>query len=452
MPFEVLKRVVLVVDDDRSAVESLKNIFERERFEVLTAYNGEQALEHLKNQNIPVVLADLRMPGMDGLDLLKAIKTLRPDAEVVIMTAFGTIEKAVEAMREGAYDFVQKPLKKPLVVKSVSRAFEKALLRAENSALRAQIDAISGEKTLIGNSPAWRRVMDTITQVAPTSTTILIEGESGTGKELVARAIHRMSARSNRPFIAINCAAIPVTLLESELFGHERGAFTGAFARREGRFKLADGGTLFLDEVDEMDLSIQPKLLRVLQEGEFERLGGTQTMKVDVRILASTKKPLMELVKAGRFREDLYYRLAVITIQLPPLRERVEDIPLLVQAFIARSSEKNKKDVRAISREALEVLQSLKWQGNVRELENTIEHAVVLCKGDTIHVEDLPEVLIRDQSARQYLTIQLGTPMDEIEQRVLQETLRMTKGNKRLAAQLLGIALRTVYRKLEAKE
>lgn len=440
---------MLIVDDETSALESLRQIFEREGFSVDCASNAEEALELLRLRDYPVVLADLRMPGMDGLDLLRAIKATRPDTEVVIMTAYGSIEKAVEAMREGAYDFVTKPLKRPLVVRSVTRACEKAELRAENIALRAELEAVAGERTIIGTSPAMRKVMETVAQVASASATVLLQGESGTGKELIAREIHRRSPRAKGPFIAVNCAAIPVTLLESELFGHERGAFTGAYARREGRFKLADGGTLFLDEVADMDPMVQAKLLRVLQEGEFERLGGTQTIKTDVRVIASSNKPLLDLVREGKFREDLYYRLNVITIHLPPLRERPEDIPLLAQHFLVRFAKRNRKDVRAISREAMEILMMHDWPGNVRELENTIEHAVVLCRGDTIRAEDLPDLIASDAHARKYLTIQLGTPLEEIEQQVIQQTLRMTKGNKRLAAQLLGIATRTIYRKIE---
>ncbi len=429
-------------------MESLREIFDREGFGVRTASSGEEGLDVLRSEDFDVVLADLRMPGMDGMDLLRAVKALRPDTEVVIMTAFGTIERAVEAMREGAYDFVTKPLKRPLVVRSVTRATEKASLKAENQALRAELEAVTGERSLVGTSAAMRRVQDTITQVAQASTTVLILGESGTGKELVARAIHRRSNRSRGPFVAINCAAIPVTLLESELFGHERGAFTGAFARREGRFKMADGGTLFLDEVAELDPMIQAKLLRVLQEGEFERLGGTQTLRVDVRVVASTNKNLLEMARTGRFREDLFYRLNVISLTLPALRERTEDIPLLAQHFLSRFAEKNRKEVRTISREAMELLMAHDWPGNVRELENTVEHAVVLSRGDTVRVEDLPDLVASDASAKQYLTIQLGTPLDEIEQQVIQQTLRLTRGNKRLAAQLLGIATRTIYRKL----
>ncbi|HOS63101.1 MAG TPA: sigma-54 dependent transcriptional regulator [Myxococcota bacterium] len=447
---ETDKPKLLVVDDDTAALESLLQIFEIEGFEVTGVSDGTAALEALRADEYGVVLSDLRMPGMDGMDLLKTIKTLKPDTEVVIMTAFGTIEKAVEAMREGAYDFVTKPLKRPLVVRSVRRAQEKASLRAENLALRAQLEAVASERNLIGTSAAMRRVLDVISQVAPASTTILIQGESGTGKELVARSIHRQSNRSQGPFVAINCAAIPATLIESELFGHERGAFTGAFSRREGRFKLADGGTLFLDEIADLDPFMQAKLLRVLQEGEYQRLGGSQTLKVDVRVLASTNKPLLEQVKAGAFREDLFYRLNVIAIQMPPLRERMEDVALLAQHFLAKFADKNRKDIRTISRDAMELLMMHDWPGNVRELENTLEHAVVLSRGDTIRAEDLPDLVASDTTAKQYMTIQLGTPLEDIEQQVIQQTLRFTKGNKRLAAQLLGIATRTVYRKVES--
>jgi len=447
---EADKPKLLVVDDDTAALESLLQIFEIEGFEVTGVSDGTAALEALRADEYGVVLSDLRMPGMDGMDLLKTIKTLKPDTEVVIMTAFGTIEKAVEAMREGAYDFVTKPLKRPLVVRSVRRAQEKASLRAENLALRAQLEAVASERNLIGTSAAMRRVLDVISQVAPASTTILIQGESGTGKELVARSIHRQSNRSQGPFVAINCAAIPATLIESELFGHERGAFTGAFSRREGRFKLADGGTLFLDEIADLDPFMQAKLLRVLQEGEYQRLGGSQTLKVDVRVLASTNKPLLEQVKAGAFREDLFYRLNVIAIQMPPLRERMEDVALLAQHFLAKFADKNRKDIRTISRDAMELLMMHDWPGNVRELENTLEHAVVLSRGDTIRAEDLPDLVASDTTAKQYMTIQLGTPLEDIEQQVIQQTLRFTKGNKRLAAQLLGIATRTVYRKVES--
>lgn len=449
---EESKGKVLIVDDEESALSALKHIITLEGYEVDVAKSGEEALKKVKEQEYGVVLTDQRMPGISGLELLKAVKEMTPQTEVVMMTAFGTIDLAVEAIKEGAYDFVTKPIRRPLVVRSVGRAMEKYRLTMENLSLRERIRKLEGGGPLIiGNSPAIRKVLDVIRQVADSTATVLIQGESGTGKELVARAVHYMGRRANRPFVAINCAAIPETLLESELFGHEKGAFTGAITRREGKFKQADKGTLFLDEVAEMSPVVQAKVLRVLQEGEFQRLGGSENIKVDVRIVASTNKDLYEEVKAGRVREDLYYRLKVITINLPPLRDRREDIPLLVQYFIAKYAEKNHKNVVGISRDAMDMLMDYEWPGNVRELEHTIEHAVVLSRGEIIQADDLPELIERERKFRRYLTIQLGTPLDQIEQKVIEETLRMTKGNKKLAAELLGIATRTIYRKLDEK-
>jgi len=366
------------------------------------------------------------------------------------MSAFGTIETAVEAMREGAYDFITKPLKRALAVKTVMRALEKRSLFMENMALKEQLKEFTGEKAIIGTSPLMRGINETIRQVAPSTATVLITGESGTGKELVARSVHLYSNRRFKPFTAMNCAAIPATLLESELFGHEKGAFTGAYMRKEGRFKVADGGTLFLDEICEMDPLLQVKLLRVLQEGEFERVGGTQPVKVDVRIIASSNRNILEEVKARRFREDLYYRLNVININLPPLRDRKEDISLLAHHFLKKYAEKNSKTVVWISKDVMESLTDYNWPGNVRELENVMERAVVMCKGDTIRMDDIPQLLDDDAREKRYFLIQMGTPLEEIEQKVIQETLKMTKGNKRIAAHLLGIATRTIYRKIDS--
>ncbi len=445
-------RRVLIVDDDDSALQTLRHIMTDAGFEVDTAETGEQALQKLREEEYGVVLTDQRMPGISGIELLRMTKELHPATEVVMMTAFATIELAVESMKEGAYDFVTKPLRKPLVLRSVSRAMEKYDLSTENLRLRARLRNLEGAPLIIGNSPAMRKVMEVVTQVAASSATVLIQGESGTGKELIAKTLHYLGPRASKPFVAINCAAIPETLLESELFGHERGAFTGAITRREGRFKQADHGTLFLDEVAEMSPMLQAKLLRVLQEGAFERLGGNQTIRVDVRLISSTNKDLLEEVRAGRVREDLYYRLKVITIRIPPLRDRRDDIPLLTQHFIEKYAAKNKKPIQGISRDAMSMLMDHDWPGNVRELEHTIEHAVVLSKGDMITADDLPELIEKEKNFRRYLTIQLGTPLDQIEQKVLEETLRMTRGNKKLAAELLGIATRTIYRKLENKD
>src|SRR6476661_366851 len=329
---------LLVVDDEASNLESLERIFAREGLTVLAAKDGKDALEVVRKRRIDVVLTDLMMPGISGVDLLKAVKQISPETETVVMTAYGTVEAAVEAMREGAYDFITKPLKRAHVVRVVSKALEK--------------------------------------QSAPSMATVLLLGESGTGKELLARQIHESSPRAGRAFIPVNCAAIPEGILEGELFGYEKGAFTGAVARRDGRFALADGGTLFLDEIGEIPLSVQVKLLRVLQEGEIERLGG-KSQKIDIRLVAATNKDLRRAVAEGRFREDLYYRLNVIALNVPPLRDRRDDIPLLVDHFLARFREKNGKAVSGCTRAALDVLTEHDWPGNVRELENAMERAVV---------------------------------------------------------------------------
>jgi two-component system response regulator HydG len=443
---------VLVVDDDRANLDSVAKIFQREGLGTLMAANGTEALDLLRKPEVSVMVTDLMMPGMDGQELLKAARTIRPDVEVVLMTAYGTVETAVAAMKDGAYDFITKPLKRHSLVKSVQKALEKQSLVAENKVLKAKLAELgaSGERRMVGQSPAFRAMLDTLRQAAPSTATILLMGESGTGKELAARAIHEYSSRAKGTFVAINCAALPESILEAELFGVERGAYTGAVARREGRFERAHGGTLFLDEVGEMPLSAQVKLLRVLQEGEIERLGGTQTVKVDVRLVAATNKDLQKEVAEGRFREDLYYRLNVVEVRIPALASRREDIPLLADAFLRRFAAKNGKALHGFSPEALTVLENYAWPGNVRELEHAVERAVVLAKGEMLEASDLPETVRKGPlgSAGQ-LVIPIGTPMEEIERRVIHETLRHTKGDKTLAARLLGIAARTIYRKLE---
>ena len=445
--------VILLVDDEPSNLASLGRVFEREGFQVLKATDGKEALEAMRRQRVHVVLTDLMMPGITGIDLLKNARTLAPEADVILMTAFGTVETAVEAMKEGAYDFVTKPLKRVHVVRSVKRALEKQELILENRDLRAKLETMKGTTSFVGSTLAVRQLLDMVTQVAPSTATVLLSGESGTGKEVLARHIHRTSNRANRPFIALNCAAIPESILESELFGYEKGAFTGAVSRKEGRFKLADGGTLLLDEIGDISPSVQVKLLRVLQEGQFERLGGTSTLSVDVRILAASKKNLADEVAAGRFREDLFYRLNVIQMELPPLRERREDIPLLANHFLRIYTDKNNRSLRGIQREAMAAMSGYNWPGNVRELENTIERAVVLAKGDVIGMDCLPPSIAEaESSASSFLSIPLGTPLHEVEYQLIRETLKLTEGDKKRAAQLLGIATRTIYRKLGAEE
>ena len=444
---------VLVVDDERAILDSLAKVFRREGFEVLTAAGGDEALEILRNHRIGVMVTDLMMPKVTGMDLLKAAKTVAPETEVVLMTAYGTVETAVEAMKEGAYDFVTKPLKRPHVVRIVRNALEKQSLVIENRALRAKL-LEKRRSTIIGTSLAWRRAMDVVMQAAVSEATLLLLGESGTGKELLARAIHDHSQRAGKPFVPINCAAIPESILEAELFGYEKGAFTGATSRREGRFEAAHGGTHFLDEIGDLSRQVQVKLLRVLQEGEIERLGGAgKAQAIDIRLIAATNVDLAKAVREGRFREDLYYRLNVVPIEVPPLRERRDDIPLLVQHFVQLYADKNGKSITGCSRRAVELLFDYAWPGNVRELENAIERAVVLSRASTIDEDDLPRE-VRDAVAlgidAPTLSFPIGTPLSEIEMRVIRETLRHTRGDKRLAAKLLGIATRTIYRRLES--
>ena len=450
--------IVLVVDDEVAIVESLTKIFRREGLNVLSATDGNAGLDLLRKHRVGVLLTDLMMPNTSGMDLLRAAKTIAPETEVVLMTAYGTVETAVDAMKEGAYDFVTKPLKRAHVVRIVRNALEKQSLLVENRSLKAQL-AEKRRRAIIGTSLAWRRTMDIVMQAAPSEATVLVLGESGTGKELLARALHDNSARAKGPFVAVNCAAIPESILEAELFGYEKGAFTGAATARDGRFEAANGGTLFLDEIGEISRHVQVKLLRVLQEGEIERLGGSgKSRRIDVRVVAATNVNLAEEVKAGRFREDLYYRLNVIPVNVPPLRDRRDDIPLLAQHFVQVYAEKNGKAISGCSPTAIERLSEYGWPGNVRELENAIERAVVLTRaGHTLIDEDALPREIRDVVAgtgasATSLTFPIGMPLAEIEMRVIHETLRHTRGDKRLTAKLLGIATRTIYRRLEQSE
>ncbi len=461
-----MEPLILIADDEPSNLESLARIFAKEGWKVAAAGSGPEALDLLRREKVAVLVTDLMMPGMSGEALLRAARTVSPETEVVLVTAYGTVEAAVSAMKEGAYDFITKPVKRHAIVKSVRQALEKAKLVAENRALRAQLaglGAASAQGALIGNAPAFRAAVNALEQAAPTAATVLLYGESGTGKELGARLVHDLSPRADGPFVPINCAAIPETILESELFGYEKGAFTGAVARKEGRFERAHGGTLFLDEVGEMSPSLQVKLLRVLQDGVVERLGGTQPVQVDARIVAATNKELATEVRAGRFREDLFYRLNVIAIRLPPLRERREDVPLLASAFLRRLSQKHGKALEGFTPAALAALEACPWPGNVRELEHAVERAVVLSRGGLVDEADLPEAVRRSGSTDALipapgagpsptLAIPLGTPMEEVERIVIRETLRQTRGDKTLAAQILGIAARTIYRKLDRDE
>lgn len=436
---------VLVVDDEPSNLESLERIFSREGFRVLTADSGRRALDVCRAHRVHVVVTDLMMPGMSGLELLRALASVAPDAEVVLMTAYGTIETAVEAMRAGAYDFVEKPLKRMQMVKTVQKAAERHALVAENRTLKEELTALR-HRPIVGSSPALRRALDIANQAAPSTANVLVLGESGTGKELFARAIHDRSGRKGA-FTAVNLAALPETIVEGELFGYEKGAFTGASQRRDGRIAQAEGGTLFLDEIGELSPQVQVKLLRVLQEGEYEPLGG-RTRRADFRLITATNKDLPERIAQGSFREDLYYRLNVIAITSPPLRARQGDVPLLVDHFLEVYCRKNGKVRMGVAREAMDRLVGYGWPGNVRELENVIERAVVLSRGTTLTEADLPQSVSEAELRGADLSFSIGTPLEEIERRVIRATLEHTDGDKQLAAQLLGISARTIYRKL----
>ncbi|MBA2664206.1 MAG: sigma-54-dependent Fis family transcriptional regulator [Bradymonadaceae bacterium] len=443
-----LKARLLLVDDETAHLKTLERLFIKEGYEVATAEGGQQALDLLRTGAFNLVITDLMMPDIDGMDLLKLVQTLQPEAEVILMTAFGTVELAVQGMKEGAYDFVSKPIKRATILKAAHQALERQALVAENRVLKAQLADLRHERNIIGQSPPLREALSLVRQVAASDATVLLTGESGTGKELFAQMIYQQSERATRPFVAVNCAALPESILESELFGYEKGAFTGANQRKIGRFEAADGGTLFLDEIGELSPHVQVKLLRVLQEGEFERLGSNKPVRVDVRIVTATHKDLDEEMRAGTFRDDLYYRLNVVEIKVPPLRHRLEDVPLLAEHFLRGFREKNGRDIRGFSREALEALSAYRWPGNVRELENVIERAVVLDKDGLVNVDDLPEHVVARPVETRHITIPLGTSLEEIERRVLHETLKMTGGDKKLAAKLLGIATRTIYRKI----
>ncbi|HWN82685.1 MAG TPA: sigma-54 dependent transcriptional regulator [Candidatus Udaeobacter sp.] len=441
--------IVLVVDDEAHIRESLEKTLVKEGWSVLQAASGQEGLDQLRQQPINVAVCDLRMPITDGIQFLKAAQVMSPETAVIVMTGYGTVQTAVEAVKLGAFDFIEKPFKRLELIKSVRMAIERQTLMFENKRLREELEGeAAAPRHVIGSSRGMRQVIELVNQVAESTATILIEGESGTGKEVIANAIHYRSARKDRPFVKVSCAALPETLLEAELFGYEKGAFTGAAGRKVGRFELADTGTLFMDEVGEIPPSMQVKLLRVIQEGEFERLGGTKTLRVDVRLVAATNRRLSELVKQGKFREDLYYRLNVITVAIPPLRERPEDIPILADHFIRRYAQRNHRTISGMTKEAMEQLVTYSWPGNVRELENTIERAIVLSRDPMIGVDALPPTVTGSAPTSGRVMIPIGTKMRDVQRRMILETLKHTNGNRELAAKLMGIASRTIYRRM----
>ncbi|MGZ3447741.1 MAG: sigma-54-dependent transcriptional regulator [Myxococcaceae bacterium] len=444
------KERILVVDDEPNARSALRLILGEEGYEIAEAEDGEAALSRLEEFAPAVVLADVRMPRMDGMTLLRTAKERGSDAIFIMMTAFGTVETAVEAMSAGAENYLTKPLDVNSVLVFLQKALDKRKLLRESQALRERVRDRYKLTGMVGEAPELQAVYQVVKQAAPTKATVLILGESGTGKELIAQAVHEESDRANKPFIKVSCAALSETLLESELFGHEKGSFTGAIGRKEGRFELADGGTLFLDEIGEIAPSTQVKLLRALQTREFERVGGTQTVKVDVRLVAATNRDLTAEVKAGRFREDLFYRLNVVAVTLPPLRRRKGDIPALVSHFVEKYAATYGKEVKGLAPGTLNALLSYDWPGNVRELENAVERAIVLCKGRELTADDLPPTLQGPRPAgRDASSLIPGATMAEIEREAILRTMELVGGSTAKAAEMLGISIRKIQYRLK---
>ena len=444
---------ILIVDDEKIQLEMLKGFLVKQGYGVETAEDGQKGLEKFKRGFFDLILSDYRMPGMDGLQLLKEVKRLDREAAVVIMTAYGTIDAAVEAMKAGAFDFITKPLELDGVLIRIQKVERGVRLERENRELKEQLREKFKVDFIISVSPRMEDALNLAKRVAQSPATVLILGESGTGKELIARAIHYSSLRADKPLIRVNCAALPENLLESELFGHEKGAFTGAVARRIGRFEQADQGTVFLDEIGDLSLPLQVKLLRVLQEKDFERVGSSQTIKADIRVIAATNRNLEEAISKGTFREDLYYRLNVVTITLPPLRDRKEDVPPLIEHFLKKYSRENKKEVTSLSKETRDLLLHYNYPGNVRELENFIERAVVLCRGNTLTTQDLPlnlresKVEVALEKGREGRS--LPQAMEEIERQEIAGALERSSWVQTKAAEELGISERVLRYKMK---
>lgn len=444
---------VLIIDDEEPQLQSLKNFLTKRDYKVFTATDGEQGYNIAKDEQIDIVLTDYSMPGWDGFKVLTEIKLLNPSIEVVIITAYGMVENAVALMKNGAYDFLTKPINLDVLESILNKIKEKKFLQNENKLLKEQLQEKYRFQEIISQSELMEKVLNIAGRVAQTKTTVLIRGESGTGKELIAKAIHYSSPRKDKPFIIVNVASLPENLLESELFGHEKGAFTGAIKERIGRFEEADGGTIFIDEVGDMPLPVQVKLLRTIQFGEFQRVGSNQIFHTDVRIIAATHRNLEEMISKGEFREDLFYRLNVVEIRLPSLRERKEDIPLLINHFIKKFAAATNKDVKGIESDALNYLMKYNFPGNVRELENIIERAVVLTRNEFITKDDLPQLRKISELDRKLDAFNLDDPYEEklkaFEKTIINEALSRTNGNKSAAARLLGITERHLRSRLE---
>jgi DNA-binding NtrC family response regulator len=443
-----VKLTILVADDEKNIREGLREALALDGYEVATAADGQEALEAVTRGDVDLLITDLKMPRLSGEELLKSVTAQLPTMPVIILTGHGTIESAVQAMHDGAYDFLTKPVNLDRLSLLVKRALTSREMAVQNRAMQEELERRSGFASIIGRSAEMKQVFEIVRQVAPSRSSVLITGESGVGKEMIAEALHYNSPRKDKSFIKLHCAALTESLLESELFGHEKGAFTGAIARKRGRFELAHLGTLFLDEIGEINQNVQIKLLRVLEEKKFERVGGEETVEVDVRLIAATNRDLKDAIAKGSFREDLYYRLNVVNIHIPPLRERKEDIALLVAAFLKEFSQENGKQIDGIDAKARLALYNYSWPGNVRQLRNSIESAVVLSKGTTITLDDLPPV-IRGDSGTDSLRLPAGVSLADVEKEVIRFTLAREGGNKSRTAEILGIGRKTLHRKIE---
>jgi DNA-binding NtrC family response regulator len=443
-----MKPTLLIVDDEKTTREGLRAALE-ERYDVYIAEDAKAAMNLLESENFDVLLTDFRLPNEDGMKLISRAKSLPKPPICILMTAYGSEELAVNAMKQGADDYIAKGrLQIDELEMRIARALKHQTLEVENVSLRKQLDSKFGMENIVGESPVMKEIFDVVQQVAPTRATVLVLGESGTGKELIAKAVHQLSPRAKLPFVTVHCAALAPTLLESELFGHERGAFTGAHERRIGRFEQAQGGTLFLDEIGEIDSTVQVKLLRFLGERTFERVGSNKTQTADVRLVAATNKNLEALVKEGKFREDLFFRLRVVEIEMPPLRERSGDIPLLAQSFLREFAKENSKPVNDFTVDALEALMNYQWPGNVRELRTAIEHAVVLSKGERITVRDLPQSVRHGGATEPKLVLGKDLTVKDAEKQLIIRALKETDGNRTHAAKKIGMSRRTFHRKL----
>ena len=439
---------VLVVDDEKNIRAGLSHALELDGYDTVLAADGQEALDIMTESEVDLVIADLKMPRVSGQELLRRLVEQYPSVPVIILTGHGTIETAVTAMRDGAYDFLTKPVNLDRLSLLAKRALSTRELALRHRALQEELEKQRSDSAIIGTSAAMQRLMQVVRQVAPTRASVLVTGESGVGKELVADALHRFSDRSSRPLIKVHCAALSETLLESELFGHEKGAFTGAIGRKRGRFELANSGTIFLDEIGEINQAVQVKILRVLQEKAFERVGGEDTLQVDVRLVSATNRDLRERINEGAFREDLFYRLNVVHIEVPPLRERREDIPLLATAFLKEFARENGKQIEGIDARAHAALYNYSWPGNVRELRNSIESAVVMAGGATIELAHLPPTISQAADEPGFIRITTGSKLVDAEREIIRATLAANNGNKTRTAEVLGIGRKTLHRKV----